>query len=195
MYALRAACLAELERLSEQGRVDLFYGDESGVSLEPCVPYAWQFADEQVSMPAARGGGVNCFALLARDNRRLTQTTPEAITSGFVAEQLDRFSFTLSKPTVVVLDNAPIHHGRAVRQRRDAWQGRGLFVFYLPTYSPHLNIAEILWRKLKYEWLRAEDYADAPTLHHQTWLALKAVGESLRINFSPFRQSAGLNQS
>ncbi len=195
MYALRAACLAELERLSEQGRLDLFSGDESGVSLEPCVPYAWQFPGERVSMPAAKGGGLNCFALLARDNRCLAQTTTGAITGAFVAEQLDRLSLSLPKPTMVVLDNAPIHHGRAIRQRRDAWQERGLFVFYLPTYSPHLNIAEVLWRKLKHEWLRAEDYADAPTLHYQVWLALKAVGTSLRINFSPFRQSGGLSQT
>lgn len=138
---------------------------------------------------------LNCFALLSRDNRCLTQTTPEAITGDFVAEQLDQFSLRLAKPTVVVLDNAPIHRGRAVRQRRDAWQERGLFVFYLPTYSPHLNIAEVLWRKLKYEWLRPQDYADTPTLHYQVWLALKAVGQSLTINFSPFRQSKGLNQT
>ena len=195
MYALRAECLAELERLSEQGHIDLFYGDESGVSLGPCVPYAWQFADERVSMPAARGGGVSCFALLSRDCRCITQTTPGTITGDFVAEQLDQFSLCLPKPTVVVLDNAPIHHGKAVRRRRDAWQERGLFVFYLPSYSPHLNIAEVLWRKLKYEWLRPEDYADKETLHYQVWLALKAVGKSLTINFSPFRQSEGLNQN
>lgn len=193
MYALRAECLAELERLSERGHIDLFYGDESGVSLEPCVPYGWQFADEKASMPAAKGGSVNCFALLSRDCRCLAQTTPDAITGGFVAEQLDRLSLRLPRPTVVVLDNAPIHHGRAMRRRRDAWQERGLFVFYLPAYSPHLNIAEVLWRKLKYEWLRPEDYADKETLHYQVWLALKAVGTSLVINFSPFRQSGGLN--
>ena len=146
-------------------------------------------------MPAAKGGGVNCFALLSRGNRCLAQTTPEAITGDFVAEHLDQLSLCLAKPTVVVLDNAPIHHGRAMRQRRDVWQERGLFVFYLPTYSPHLNIAEVLWRKLKYEWLRAEDYADAPTLHYQVRLALKAVGKSLTINFSPFRQSGGLSQT
>ena len=45
-----------------------------------------------------------------------------------------------------------------------AWQERGLSVFYLPAYSPPLNIAEVLWRKLKQEWLRAEDYADNETL-------------------------------
>jgi transposase len=36
-----------------------------------------------------------------------------------------------------------------VQQRRGFWQERGLLLFYLPPYSPHLNIAEVLWRKLK----------------------------------------------
>lgn len=195
MYAFKVECLTELEELSEQGHIDLYYGDQSGVSLDPCVPYAWQFADERVTMPAAKGAQINCFALLARDNRCLVQTTMATITGDFMAEQLDRFSFCLPKPTVVVLDNAPIHHGKAMRQRRDAWQERGLFVFYLPTYSPHLNIVEILWRKLKYEWLRPEDYADKETLQYQVWQALKAVGKSLTINFSPFRRRESLNLS
>lgn len=143
-------------------------------------------------MPAAKGGNVHCFALLSRDCHCWARTTPEAITGGFVAEQLDQLSWGLSRPTVVVLDNAPLHHGKAVRQRRDAWQGRGLFVFYLPPYSPELNIAEVLWRKLKSEWLRPEDYVDKETLHYQVWQALKAVGRSLTIHFSPFRQSQGL---
>ena len=185
--------MAELEQLSEQGRIDLFYGDQSGVSLDPSVPYAWQFADEQVVIPAAKGGQINCFALLSRDNRCLVQTTPNTITGNFITEQLDRLSFCVSRPTVVVLDNAPIHHAKAMRQRRDVWQARGLFVFYLPTYSPHLNIAEILWRKLKYEWLRPEDYVDKEMLHYQVWLALNAVGKSLTINFSAFRRRGSLN--
>ena len=66
-------------------------------------------------------------------------------------------------------------------------------MFYLPAYSPPLNIAEALWRKLKYEWLRPEDYADAGTLHYQVWLALRAVGQPLTISFSPFRQGEGLS--
>ena len=28
-----------------------------------------------------------------------------------------------------------------------------LIVCFLPTYSPELNLIEILWRKVKYEWL------------------------------------------
>ncbi|MBC6474874.1 MAG: transposase [Hormoscilla sp. GM102CHS1] len=30
--------------------------------------------------------------------------------------------------------------------------------FYLPTYSPQLNIIEILWRFIKYSWLNTDAY-------------------------------------
>ncbi len=52
-----------LEEMSEQGLMELYYGDESRISLEPCVPYAWQFRDEEVFMPSTQGRGLNCFAL------------------------------------------------------------------------------------------------------------------------------------
>ena len=175
-----------MERLSEQGQVDVLYGDESRVSLQPCVPYGWQFADERVTMPSEMGGGVNCFALLSRDNRCHARLTQETITAAFVSEELDAFSWTVARPTVVVLDNARVHT-KAVKAREAAWQERGLFVLFLPPYSPHLNIAETLWRKLKYEWLRPEDYADEERLRLSVWQALRAVGTSLSIRFSAFR--------
>ena len=62
------AGLTRLEQLSQQGHIDLFYGDESGVSLLPCVPYGWQFQGDQAGMPSTSGKGVNCFALLSRQN-------------------------------------------------------------------------------------------------------------------------------
>ena len=177
--------------MSEQGQIDLFYGDESGVPCVPCVPcvpYAWQFADEQVVMPSERGG-VNCFALLSRDNRIHARLTQATVTSAWISEHLDALSLSLPRPAVVVLDNASVHT-KAVKERRVVWQERGLFVFFLPTYSPHLNIAEVLWRKLKYEWLRPEDYADKETLRLAVWQALTAVGKSLTIQFSAFKTNA-----
>jgi hypothetical protein len=49
---LKVECLSELEHLSKLGLIDLYYGDESRVSMEPCVPYGWQFAGEDVFMPS-----------------------------------------------------------------------------------------------------------------------------------------------
>jgi len=161
------------------------------------VPYAWQFPGEQVAMPSEGRGGVNCFALLSRDNRTHWHLTEGSITAAWVSERMDALSLSIRRPTVVVLDNASVH-AKAARERAAVWQARGLFVFFLPAYSPHLNIAETLWRKLKYEWLRPEDYADLETLRlavwQAVWQALAAVGGSLRIKFSAFRcEHRGLN--
>ena len=179
-------CLAELERLSRLELIDLYYGDESRVSVDPCVPYGWQFAGEEVFMPAAKGAGLNCFALLTRANDLLFETTRRRITSQFIVEQLERLSFSVKRMTVVVLDNAGVHTSRQVQERRPFWQRRGLFIFYLPPYSPHLNIAERLWRKLKYEWLQPSDYATTDGLFYRVRQALAAVGTSLKIRFSEF---------
>lgn len=166
----------------------MLYGDESRVSLLPCVPYGWQFKDEQVAMPSEKGGGVNCFALLSRQSECQAHFTTGKVTAAWISERLDALSLSLCRPTVVVLDNASVHV-KAVKDRGHVWQERGLFVWFLPTYSPHLNIAEILWRKLKYEWLRPEDYADEDALRLTVWAALKAVGNTSKINFSQFKKS------
>ena len=189
IYRVKKEVLGELEILSEAGLIDLYYGDESGVNLEPCVPYGWQFADERVSMPTAKGAGVNCFGLFTRSNKAVAATSEGSITAEFVIGQLERLSFAIGKVTIVVLDNARIHTGKLMQERIAYWQQRGLFIFYLPTYSPHLNIAETVWRKLKYEWLAPNDYQDGQRLRYSVKQALNEFGKSLRINFSDFNHS------
>jgi transposase len=179
-----------LEQLSKSGLIDLYYGDESRVSVDPCVPYGWQFAGENVFMPAAKGAGLNCFALLSRASDLLFETTRQRITSQFIVGQLERLSFSIKRMTVVVLDNARVHTSRQVQERRVFWQRRGLFIFYLPPYSPHLNLAETLWRKLKYEWLQPADYVTTDGLFYQVRQVLAAVGSSLKIRFSEFSLSS-----
>jgi len=189
VYQLKKEVLGELETFSKAGLIELFYGDESGVNLEPCVPYGWQFTDEAVSMPSAKGKGVNCFGLFTRGNKSVVATSENSVTANFVVEQLERLSFSIEKITVVVLDNARIHTGKQIKERIGYWQQRGLFIFYLPTYSPHLNIAETVWRKLKYEWLAPSDYEDQQRLRYSVKQALNEFGRSLRINFSDFNHN------
>ena len=128
--------------------------------------------------------------MFTRANKAWTATSDKAIDARFVVEQLERFSFSLTKTAVIVLDNARIHTGKQMSERTAAWQERGLFVFYLPVYSPHLNIAETVWRKLKYEWLTAQDYESKEQLQYAVKQALCGFGESLKIKFSGFRHSS-----
>ncbi len=146
-------------------------------------------ADEDVFFPSEKSGGINCFALLSRTNECRFETTENYISAEFIVEQLDRFSFERRRLTVIVLDNASIHTAGIIKERLRVWQERGLFVFYLPRYSPHLNIAEVLWRKLKYQWLSPLDYVSKEMLFYTVRQALSAVGTGLRIGFSRFNYS------
>ena len=59
---------------------------------------------------------------------------------------------------MLVLDNANIHHRAPFQARLQHWEDLDGPLFYLPTYSPHLNKIETRWRKINYEWLRPEAY-------------------------------------
>lgn len=86
----------------------------------------------------------------------------------------------------MVLDNARIHTATKINQALERWQQRGLFLFYLPPYSPHLNIAERLWKELKARWLKAEDFRTTDDLFFAINRALAAVGKQLFIYFNNY---------
>lgn len=186
LYAYKKEQLAQLEQLSQQGLLDLFYGDESHVCSEGYVPYGWQFPDEEVFIAAQKGFKINCWGLVNRQNEFYWATSCQSITAKFVCEQLDTLSFRLHRPTVVVLDNAGIHTAGLIQQMRPIWENRGLYLFFLPTYSPHLNIAETVWRHLKGGWLQPQDYSTADDLAYSLNRCLANIGRDLKIKFSDF---------
>lgn len=186
IYAAKKADLRELENLAEQGLIDLFYGDESQVSSQGYVPYGWQFADEKLAILVEKAYKINIFGLISRANQCTSAMTQKNIDSQFVVQQLDQWSFKISKATFVVLDNASIHQSKLFQESLAIWQNRGLYIFFLPPYSPHLNIAEIMWRKLKTEWLVPEDYLEKDGLFYAVNRCMANIGSNLKINFSPF---------
>lgn len=50
---------------------------------------------------------------------------------------------------MVVLDNAPFHTAGMILEREARWEARGLRLYRLPSYCPHLNLIEGVWRILK----------------------------------------------
>jgi transposase len=63
----------------------------------------------------------------------------------------------LPSNSVLIFDNAKIHHSEAVRQFLDTLRkGRGVEVLYLPPYSPFLNPIEYAFSKIKQIVGRAE---------------------------------------
>lgn len=124
--------------------------------------------------------------MIDRKNQYEGFATTESINADKVVDFLDAFSLRIRKDTFVVLDNATVHRNNKIRKLRPVWEKRGLFLFYLPPYSPHLNIAETLWRILKGKWIRPQDYVSTDMLFYTTNRALAAIGNTLFINYSHY---------
>lgn len=184
LVAHKTHLLQELVNLWKQGHIDLRFGDESHVCTSGYVPYGWMFPDEDVYIPVQKEHPLSIFGMVSPDCVYDGLETVESINSEMLADYLDGFSLMVAKPTVLVLDNASIHRKGKVARMRQVWEERGLYLFFLPPYCPHLNIAETVWRILKGKWLQPHHYCCKETLHETTREILAGIGTDYVINFS-----------
>lgn len=184
IYEAKLKQLKELYLLEEQGYLDIFYVDESGFDLTPCVPYGWQPPGDYIKLVPQKSKRLNVFGFLNKNNDLTPFVTTQSINSDFVIACIDDFVTRIKKKTIIIIDNASIHHSDDFEDKIEQWKEQDLYVFYLPTYSPHLNLIEILWRKMKYDWLEPEHYESVKTLHAAVEDILCNVGKKFTINFS-----------
>lgn len=187
------AAHGELERLREESRLgvaefELWYFDEAGFGLTPCVPYAWQPIGERIELPSlgnqrqrqnvlgfVRWDGGDFFSAAFEGN--LNNHLVAGCFHLFAAEKKS------SKPKLVVIDNAPAHRGDEFEQAIEELSEQGVFLMYLPAYSPELNLIELLWKKIKYEWLPLNIYQNFKTMSEGLFEVLKGVGSKYPITF------------
>jgi transposase len=122
--------------------------------------------------------------LLNPDCKGKFWASEKAIKTEFVIDCLEEWlTEKTEKPRVLVLDNARIHRSQKMRSKLAEWEEKGFYIFNLPVYSPHLNIIEILWRKMKYEWLKPSDYLSFESLTKAIKEILGNLGAEYKINF------------
>jgi transposase len=62
--------------------------------------------------------------------------------------------------------------------------GRRVWAWFLPAYSPELNPIEILWKKIKYEWLPWAAYQCFETMCSALREIFENLGGKYRVNFA-----------
>jgi transposase len=67
-------------------------------------------------------------------------------------------------PRVVVLDNAGIHTSKAVKAARPALARLGIYLYYLPAYSPELNRIEPVFKQIKHHEMPVRSYTSKADL-------------------------------
>ena len=181
--------LQRLQQLCATGHLDLYYTDESTFSMNPCLPYGWQAKGETVGIVPHRNRKTNVFGIFRADNFSFTKICDSNMKAEFIASAIEEFAQNLpaDKPSVLVLDNAATHHSLLFRAKSASWQEKGLYLFYLPKYSPHLNLAETFWRKAKYEWLKPADYLSFERFKEKLTEIFTNIGSKYRINFKELK--------
>jgi transposase len=166
--------LANLKAKARGASIVLYYLDECGFSPTLPVGYSWALPGQRklVRYEAPQGRRVNALAAYRPFGRspRLDVFTAERT---WTAHDLIGFLGALpwSKvPRVVVLDNAGFHTSRVMKAARSGLAGRGIYLYYLPPYSPELNRIEPVFRQVKHQ--------EIPVRSHTTRIDLREAVEA-----------------
>jgi transposase len=120
---------------------------------------------------------------MSLDNELESYSCQGSMDSKTLIAFLDDFHIRIKKITVIILDNAPIHHSKIFHSKIQQWKNDDLHIFFLPKYSPHLNPIEILWRKIKYQWLPYESIESQEELNNALEEILTRFGNEYKIEF------------
>jgi transposase len=180
-------CQRELEALQkqeDQGKIDLYYFDESGFTLDPYIPYAWQEPGTVIEIPATKGTRINIVGLMNRKNDLHPYMFEQSINTSVIVACLNDFCQKIKKKTMVVMDNSSIHTSEEFEDYIAQWKKKGLHIKYLIPYAPELNLIEILWRHIKYLWLPFSAYQCMEALREALEHILKEFGSKYQITFA-----------
>ncbi len=182
---MKADTLGKLQCAARDGQCRLFYFDEAGFRAAPPVQRSWS----PRGLPHSIEPNSHCKrsvvgALDFGKNSFIYAASARTVKGPDVVEFLDSLIRKGDRcPTVIVLDNASIHHS-IDQNTLDRWflEHKAL-LFYLPPYSPELNLIEIVWKHFKYHWRRFVTWT-RETIDSELAELLGGYGTRFQVNFS-----------
>ena len=176
----------------------LKYLDQSGFSLRLSLCYTWfaKGSGKQFRVPtrwssAGRLNLIGSLSFFGTTEQLEVRELSGSCTQAQVMNYLDTLAHSCdpTRLTVVVLDNAPFHRGKLLREQRANWEAQGLYLRYLPAYAPQLvldkaapsgpvrncNPIESVWRKLTGFLMPRRTYDTLTQLSAALELGLKAL--------------------
>jgi transposase len=177
------AVLANLKAKAAAGELRLCYLDECGFSPSLPISYSWCLPGQRKRVPYEYPQGRRVNALATYE--------PYGAEPGLVAEAFER---TLKSedllaylerlpvaavPRVVVMDNASLHVSKVVKAKRRALAGRGIYLCYLPAYSPELDEIEPVFKQVKHREIPVRSYESREELRRAVERGFVVYGDSL----------------
>jgi transposase len=174
--------LQQFKADEDANKIDLMFLDEAGFSLRPAVPYGWQPIGVTKVIASRQGSNHSVLGALRRDNTFWYQVFEKAPKSDDIIAFINQIP--LRRKTILILDNAPTHKSLLMKAKLPEWEQKGLFLVFLPPASPEHNYIEMLWRKIKHQWMPAKAYLSKAALHEALVQILKGIGKEYQIHFA-----------
>jgi transposase len=176
--------LGNLKAKAAAGRLVLYYLDECGFS--PTLPgtYSWSLPRQRklVRYEAPQGRRVNALAAYRPFGR---SPRLEVFTAERTWDSYDLLGFLKAlpwskAPRVVVLDNASIHTSKVIRRARHDLAASGIYLYFLPPYSPELNQIEPVFRQVKHQEVPQRSFTTRADLREGVVTGFANYARSLR---------------
>jgi len=147
----------------------LFYLDESGFAPSLPTGYSWCLPKQRKRVPYEYPQGRRVNVLASYEAVAPTPTLDlvpfeRTLTSEDLLAYLRERLPASEVPRVVVLDNAGIHTSKAVKAARQGLAKQGIYLYYLPAYSPELNRIEVVFQHVKHQDIPVRSYTSKAAL-------------------------------
>jgi len=162
---------------------DVFYFDESALTLRGVVPYGWQPVGERMDVPVTGGSHPSLQALGFQSSlgEVCCYLHRGSVDTWTVTAVLDNFVDTLTRPATIVIDNASVHCSKAFRAHEGSWKAAGVELYRIPPYSPELNPIERFWQKLKYQLMPTEAWESFEDMLECATACILSVGRVIHM--------------
>jgi transposase len=138
---------------------------------------------ETIEVPSSKSKRLNVLGFVDRNSRFESFVFEGSVTTAVVVACIDQFAKNIRGTTVLVIDNAPTHTSHEFLSNLRRWNKLGLIIVPISPYSPELNIIEIVWRKIKYEWMPFSAYETYEKLKHELDEILSGIGVNYKVQF------------
>lgn len=163
----------------------MFYLDESGFSPSLPTGYSWCLKGQRkrVRYEYPQGRRINVLATYAPyesepwlDAVAFERTLTSDDLIAYLKERLPASSV----PRVVVLDNASLHISKVTKAARPALAKMGIYLYYLPAYSPELNEIEAVFKQVKHHEMPQRSHTSKAELRGSVEQGFDSYGKKLR---------------
>ncbi|MGI0496987.1 IS630 family transposase [Limnospira platensis CENA597] len=137
---------AKLAQYASKNRIFI---DESGIDNRETYDYGWCEKGQRFigNRPGKRSGRLSIIGALCEGEFFAPMVYQGHCTAQLIESWLAKFLLPNLEPgQVIIMDNAPFHNSRRIRELIEE---AGCELLFLPTYSPDLNPIEHWWHKVK----------------------------------------------